>query len=366
VSFASSSVQIPGGRLVRVSLCVINYNGADYLRASLPAALKQAERFEEILLIDNGSTDRSLDLVEREFPAVRVVRMGENRGAGAARNAGIREARADLILFLDNDVMLLEGCVERLVAALREDPDAIAAAPSVIYAKSPDTIQYCGADNHYLGLMILRAQNTPLAHADPVIRRTESLVTACFLIDRSRLPDDHPFDEIYFYHMEDHDLGVRLRALGHAILAVPQARVLHGEGQAGLSIRRIGKYTPTRVYFLIRNRWLFLLKTYRLRSLILLSPILLFYECAQLAVVVRKGWMREWARAAGWMISEFPTVLDRRKSVQSTRNVPDRELFSDGPIPLRSELAGSRGELAAKRVLDVIAARYWRGVRRLL
>jgi GT2 family glycosyltransferase len=345
---------------------MINYNGEAYLRESLPTALRQANRFQEILLVDNGSTDGSPDMVERDFPAVRVVRMDDNRGAGAARNAGIREARTDLILFLDNDVFLLEGCVERLVDALRDHPNAIAAAPSVIYAKSPGTVQYCGADNHYLGLMILRAANTPLAQADPAIRRTESLVTACFLIDRSRLPDDHPFDEVYFYHMEDHDLGVRLRALGHAILAVPQAHVLHGDGQAGLSIRQVGKYTPKRVYFLIRNRWLFLLKIYRLRSLLLLAPILFLYECVQLTMVLRKGWIREWVRAAGWMISEFPTVLDRRRSVQTARKVPDRELFSDGPIPLRGELAKGRFELAGRRVLDFISARYWQAVRPLL
>ncbi|MGH6899915.1 MAG: glycosyltransferase family 2 protein [Geminicoccaceae bacterium] len=345
---------------------MINYNGEGYLRASLPAALGQADRFEEILLVDNGSTDGSLDLLAREFPTVRVVRLGQNRGAGAARNVGVREARTDLILFLDNDVLLLEGCIERLVDALRDHPDAIAAAPSVLYAKLPDVVQYCGADNHYLGLMILRQENTPLAQADTSIRRTESLVTACFLIDRSRLVDDHPFDEIYFYHMEDHDLGVRLRALGHAILAVPEAHVLHGEGQAGLSIRRIGKYTPTRVYFLIRNRWLFLFKTYKLRSLILLSPMLFFYECAQLVMVIKKGWAREWARAAGWIISEFPTLLDLRRSVQTTRKVPDRELFSDGPIPFRTELASGRLELAGRRALDFISSRYFESVRRFL
>jgi GT2 family glycosyltransferase len=345
---------------------MINYDGANYLSASLPAALKQAEQFEEILLVDNGSTDDSLLLLAREFPSVRVVRLNENRGAGAARNIGVREARTDLILFLDNDVFLLEGCTERLVHALRDHPDAIAAVPSVLYAKLPDVIQYCGADNHYLGLMILRQENTPLAQADARIQRTESLVTACFLIDRSRLTDDHPFDEIYFYHMEDHDLGVRLRALGHAILAVPEAHVLHGEGQAGLSIRRIGKYTPARVYFLIRNRWLFLFKTYKLRSLILLSPMLFLYECVQLAVIIKKGWAREWARAAGWIISEFPTLLELRRSVQTTRKVPDRELFSDGPIPFRTELASGRFELAGRRALDFISARYWKGVRRLL
>lgn len=345
---------------------MINYNGKAYLRESLPAALGQAGRFEEILLVDNGSTDGSLDLVEREFPAVRVVRMGANRGAGAARNAGIREARTDLILFLDNDVALLEGCVEHLVAALHDHPDAIVAAPSVVYAKFPDIVQYCGADNHYLGLMILCQENTPLAQADTRIRRTDSLVTACFLIDRSRLPDDHPFDELYFYQMEDHDLGVRLRTLGHTILAVPQAHVLHGEGQAGLSIRGTGRYTPGRVYFLIRNRWLFLLKTYRARSLILLCPILLLYECAQLVVVIKKGWAREWARAARWIIREFPTLLALRRSVQKTRKVPDRELLSNGPIPFRTELTSGRLEAAGRRALDFVSMRYFQGVRRFL
>jgi GT2 family glycosyltransferase len=353
-------------RRVRVSLCMINYNGEGYLRDSLAAAMRQAKLFEEILLVDNGSTDGGLDLVAREFPGVRVVQLGENRGACGARNAGIREAKTDLLLFLDNDVMLLDRCVERLVEALEAEPDAIIAAPSVIYATAPDIVQYCGADNHYLGLMIPRQENTPLAQVDTRIRRTDSLVTACFLVDRTRLVDPEPFDELYFIYMDDHDFGIRQRALGHVILAVPEAHVLHGEGQPGLSIRKVGKYTSARVYLVIRNRWLFLLKHYRLRSLALLSPILLVYECAQLVIVIKKGWIREWARAVGFMVREFPTVLAKRRVVQSTRKLPDREFCSNGPIPFRAELATGRIERTGRRALDFISSRYFEGVRQLL
>ncbi len=345
---------------------MITYNGEAYLRESLRAAVLQAEHFEEIVLIDNGSTDASLDIVEREFPTVRVVRVGENRGPGGARNAGMRAAKSDLILFLDNDVTLLAGCVERLVAALHSHPDAIVAAPSVIYANDPDTIQYCGADNHFLGLMIPRQENVPLARVDPTIRRTNSVITACFLVDRARLVDPEPFDELYFIYWDDHDFGMRQRALGNAILAVPAAHVLHGEGQPGLSIRKVGKYTPRRIYLTIRNRWLFVLKHYTLRSLILLSPIFLVYECAQLVIMVKKGWLREWMRAVGWIIRQLPTVLARRRIVQATRKLPDREVFSDGPIPFRKELASGRLELAAKRGLDAISLRYWQAVSRIL
>jgi GT2 family glycosyltransferase len=332
----------------------------------LPAALRQAGRFAELVLVDNGSTDGSLDLVAREFPGVRVVQLGENRGACGARNAAMREATTDLVLCLDNDVMLLDGCVERLIEALRSHPNAILAAPSVMYADAPAIVQYCGADNHYLGLMILRQENIPLAQIDNRIQQTDSLVTACFLVDRTRLVDPEPFDELYFIYFDDHDFGVRQRTLGYSLLIVPEAHVLHGAGQAGLSIRKLGKYSSRRVYLLIRNRWLFLLKHYGLRSLVLLSPVLLAYECAQLVIVVKKGWIREWARAVGWIVRQFPTVLAKRRIVQSTRKLPDREWFSDGPIPFRAELASGRLELAGRRALDLISGCYWQGIKRWL
>jgi hypothetical protein len=65
-------------------------------------------------------------------------------------------------------------------------------------------------------------------------------------------------------------------------------------------------------------------------------------------------------------VRQFPTLLAKRRVVQATRKLPDRALFSGGPIPFRAELASGRLELAARRVLDFISSRYWQGVRRLL
>ena len=162
---------------------MINYNGASYLRASLPAALGQAERFEEILLVDHASTDGSLELVAREFPSVRVVRLEENRGACGARNAGIRAARTDLLLFLDNDVILLEGCVERLLEALVAHPDAVLAAPSVMYASAPEIVQYCGADNHYELSHLQQCSRVSPGHHEAAENRREN--------DECSNEDDH-------------------------------------------------------------------------------------------------------------------------------------------------------------------------------
>ncbi len=345
---------------------MINYNGEAHLRRSLPAAVARADEFAEILLVDNGSTDGSIAFVERNFPMVRILRLGENRGAGAARNAGIRAAVSDRILLLDNDVVLLDGCAATLSAALDRHPRAAAAAATVLYARDPAIIQYDGADSHYLGLMILRHADVPLADRRVEVRTGNSLVTCCFMLDRRRLPEGVRFDEDYFYIAEDHDFGLQLRELGCEIVSVPDALVLHGDGTENLSIRQLGGYSRLRVFYTIRNRWLVILKHYSARTLLLLAPMLLVYEIAQLAGVIRKGWFREWREAAAWTIRHMPETLEKRRRIQQQRRLPDRAILEGGPLPLRPELVGSPGEDLARRLLDRLVSGYWRMVARLI
>jgi GT2 family glycosyltransferase len=351
---------------LKPSLCVINYNGERCLRATLRAAVGLSGQFAEILLIDNGSTDRSLTIAAEEFAEVRVVARKDNGGPGVARNAGIQAARSDRVLFIDNDVTLTHDCAERLSRALDADSEAVIAMPVVIYSGRRDTVQYAGADSHFLGLMTLLSQNEPVDKMNGKPFAVGSCVTCAFLLDRQRMGESAPFDEDFFYQMEDHDFGVRMRARGFSVLAVPDAKVFHGLGTEGMSIRRHGTYVPVRVYCLIRNRWIFLLKTYSLRSLLVLSPMLLLYELIQFAVVLRKGWIREWGRAAGWVVMNFRSILCKRRDVQRARRRPDRELFTGGAIPFRSELAQSRIEQWGKKALDSIATTYWKGAEQLL
>ncbi|MDX6749581.1 glycosyltransferase family 2 protein [Geminicoccaceae bacterium 1502E] len=355
-----------GSSPVRPSFCMINYNGEAVLREALGAAMRQAHLFCEMLLVDNGSSDGSVALVTREFPAVRVVRLPENGGAGAARNAGFREARSDVILCLDNDVAVAEGCLQQLVEALERHPGAVVAMPAVVYAHRREVIQYAGAGSHYLGLMTLHQQDRPLADADRRVCKVASVVTCAFLVDRSRLGDAAPFDEAFFYQMEDHDFGVRLRARGLEVLAVPGAVVFHGKGTEGMSIRHTGDYSSARVYYLIRNRWLFLLKNYGGRTLLVLAPMLLVYETVQLAMVLKKGWTAEWARAGRWVLGHRRQIAAERRRVQGLRRLPDRTLLENGPVPFRDEMVRGRLERLGRRALDAMATVYWKGAVRLL
>lgn len=348
------------------TLCVINYNGEAYLEETLRAAKERADLFAEILLLDNHSNDGSVALVNRQFPEVRTVVLGENRGPSAARNRGWREAKTDRILFVDNDVVLSGRCVELLCEALDSHTGAVAAMPSVLYAGDPGTVQYDGAGVHYLGQMTLHGQNSPRAGQERAIRSIDSLVTACFLVDRGRWGDDDPFDENLFIYFEDHDFGIRIRLRGGEILSVPDAACLHREGTEGLSLRKTGKYTANRVKNVIRNRWQVIVRNYSARTLLLLAPALLLYEFSQLLMVIARGWLGPWVSSLWWMIANGGDLMRRRAAIQRSRVLPDREILGGGPIPLADQIASNRIARAARCTLDFLVQQYWRLVRRAI
>jgi GT2 family glycosyltransferase len=345
-----------------VTLCIINYNGERRLAQVLAAAGRSTVTFAEILVVDDASTDGSVALLRERHPEVRLVTRERNGGPGAARNAGFRNAAHDLILFIDNDVALEPGCAEALRDAL-SGGGVLVTQPRVLYADRPYTIQYDGADCHVLGLMVLRHHERKVADAPAETVPTRSMVTCAFMMDRSRWRGGEPFDASFIFNLEDHDFGTRSRIAGHTLLSVPAARCLHGDGTPGLSYRAGGVQPATRVYCLIRNRWRIVLQTFGARTIVLLAPSLAAYEVFQLAGAIRRGWLGPWLRAAWWMVVNRATTLRRRREVQASRRVSDRELLTGGPLPFTPGLLGSGLERAARGWLERTTEASWRAVR---
>lgn len=362
---ADSSKLLSMSKEMKPSLCIVNYNGQRYLRDTLLAARQCAAELHETIVFDNASDDGSPEMAQQEFPEVRIVHMGDNRGPAPARNAAIDRAESDRIVIIDNDVRITAGCATLLSKALDDYPDAAIAMPSVIFAHQPDTVQFDGADNHFLGQQILHSESRPVAEAGPV-RMIDSLITACFAVDRSRLPHNMRFDESFFIYFEDHDFGVRARLFGKQILSVPGAHCLHDEGTEGLSLRQLGKYSSMRVFCIIRNRWLFLLRNYAGRTMLLLSPLMLVYELAQLIIAIKKGWLKEWWRSVRWIVGHWSEIREKHRAVQAGRVLSDREIMKGGQLPFRQELIGSRIEAFGQRVLNGLVVFYWRLVQRAL
>ena len=185
----------------RLSICIVNYNGEQYLKESLYSVFSQRKKFQEIFLVDNASEDKSLEIVRKNFPAVKIIELHSNKGPGKARNVGFKAASCDRILFIDNDVKLTPGFPDRLMQALDDHPHAAAAMPRILYDKYQHIIQFDGANCHFLGLMMLHNVNRPLEGASQETCKIGSLVTACFLMDRKRWGKGDPFDESFFFQL---------------------------------------------------------------------------------------------------------------------------------------------------------------------
>jgi GT2 family glycosyltransferase len=351
---------------LKITLCIVNHDGAVHLRDSLPCVIALGSAVDEVLLLDNASADGGQEVFLKSVPYGRVIQLTENRSPGAARSAGFKAARNDYIMFADNDIRLSAAAVQTLASALERRSNAAIAMPRVVLTERPDRIQYEGAYCHWLGHMILRNEDSPLQPPESAPVLVDSMVSACFMVVRSRWPDAVFFDPGYRFYYEDHDVGVRARLAGREILAVSDAVVMHGAGTPNLSLRPGGSYAPRRVLTLIEGRWRHLIKNVSTRSLVVLGPGLLAYELAQLAGAAAKGWVPHWWRALCNTTQGFKEIRAARSVIQGTRRITDRELLRGGPVPFRPELAGGRSAKLALAMLNAFCSAYWKIAQRLL
>jgi len=348
-----------------VTLCLINFNGLAHLREAITVLHTLQTVFDEILVVDNASTDGSLDYLDT-LDQVTVVALPSNNGPASARNTGFLRARNDIILFQDNDISLTEGAAEALYETLKQDQRILLTVPRVVYKSDPDIIQFESADCHLLGMMSLRQANSHCSMAAMETVQTSSMVSACFMIDRRRWHSSSLFDEDFIFNLEDHDLGVRANLLGYMIMAVPRAIVLHGSGTEGLSYRPGKAVSATRMYCLVRNRWWIVFRYFSLRTLILLGPLLLVFELLQLIGLGLKGWGSVWWRAFVDTGKHLSVLYGERKSYQKQRQRSDRDILRNGNLPLTPAMNSNVVVRCSVKIFEVVMHTYWRLVKKLL
>ncbi len=326
-------------RLGAICAVVVNWNGERYLPACLDALLALEPAVAEVLVVDNGSTDGSLGLLAARYPGVRVVSTGANLGPAAARNAGMRAAASRWVLALDNDVVVPRDLLARLVPAAEAREDIAIVQPRSVFRAEPGRVHYDGGSFHHAGLVALRNFYVPLERAEGSgTLAVDVAISLCLLADREVLLDAGGYDERYFILFEDLDLSFRLRAAGLAIVSVEDALVQHDAGTAGISFREGKSYPSRRVLFHSRNRWLYLLKCYRVRTLVLLAPSLLAYELVWLAFVIVQGGLGAWIDGKTEVFRQIRGLRAERARVERSRRLSDRELLVGGPLTVTPSL----------------------------
>jgi len=228
-----------------LAIVIVSYNAAADLARCLDSLLEAPPATpHEIVVVDNASTDGSLDIVHGRA-GVRLLALGENAGFARANNVGIRATSSELILLLNSDTIVPAGAIDGLVAALREDPTAVASGPRLVDADGRPELSFGAmvgplAEWHQKRLLTAAARGEREA-LDEIDRRTRTpgwpdwVTGACLLVRRDAAEAVGLIDERYFMYLEDVDFCAALRARGGRIRFSPAVTVTHLRGRSRLA-----------------------------------------------------------------------------------------------------------------------------------
>jgi GT2 family glycosyltransferase len=219
-----------------IDVVVVNYNSGPWLRKVVEALHAQTFRDFRAIIVDNGSTDGSLERLPSGQASIEVVRAGVNLGFAAGNNVAIRQhARGEWLALLNPDAFPRPDWLERFIAAARAHPQYNFFGCRMLDAKDPARLDGVGDVYHASGLPWREGHGCLDSSAYDAPEEIFSPCAAAALYRRSDVVEAGLFDEDFFCYTEDVDLGFRLRLLGGRCLYVPDAIVEHiGSGVSGV------------------------------------------------------------------------------------------------------------------------------------
>ena len=218
-----------------VSVIIVNWNGEQFLERCLTALMAQTVKPYEIILVDNASSDGSVEIV-RQFPSVRLMIQDQNTGFACGNNLAIAAAspESEWIALLNPDAFAEPHWLEALLEAAESHPGFEVFGSKLVNAADPTVLDGAGDAYHMSGLVWRLGHGMPVPTTVENAREIFSPCAAAALYRRSVLCAIGGFDEDYFCYVEDMDLGFRLRLAGLRCLYVPQSVVHHvGSGTTG-------------------------------------------------------------------------------------------------------------------------------------
>ena len=247
----------------KVTVVIVNWNGERFLDHCLSALLAQTVAPHEIILVDNASSDASLDIVRR-FPSVRLLAQNENLGFARGNNLAIQAAAAESewIALLNPDAFVEPHWLEGLLSAARDYPAFDVFGSKLVNAADPAVLDGAGDAYHFCGLVWRTGHGVPVSEGADETREMFSPCAAAAMYRRTALQRVGGFDEDFFCYIEDVDMGFRLRLHGYRCLYVPQSVAHHvGSGTTGGQHGDFASYHGHRnlVWTFVKNMpgWLF-------------------------------------------------------------------------------------------------------------
>lgn len=283
-----------------VTVVIPNYNGIDFVGVCLDSIRKQNMKDFAVILVDNGSTDGSRQLVETQYPEVQVIGLKENTGFCRAVNEGIRASVTPYVILLNNDTQAAPDFVGKLLNAIKCRKKAFSCGAKMIQFHNRDCIDDAGNLYNALGWAYARGKGRP----EQKYNRSCRVFSTCggaSIYCRSVLDEIGFFDEEHFAYLEDTDIGYRARIQGYENWFIPEAVVYHiGSGTSG------SRYNQFKIRYSSRNNIYMLYKNMPIAQLILNLPLLILGFGAKIVFFAARGFGREYVAGIknGFLLSK--------------------------------------------------------------
>lgn len=238
-----------------IGIVLVNYNGHDLTIKTIESIFASGYPNVEIIVVDNKSIDDSIDLIEKKYPRLKIIKNNENLGFGEANNQGINylinQANCEYILLLNNDVEIDKNLIYEL---LKKASISVVTVPKIMYFDTPNIIWYGGGYiNFETGSVKQRGINENDSHKYDFEEYVTFASGCCLLIHSEILKKIGGFDESYFMYYEDTDLCMKFIHNNIKIKYCPKAKLWHkvSSSSGGITSRFKTYYkTRNKLYFL--------------------------------------------------------------------------------------------------------------------
>lgn len=304
----------------KVSVIIINYNGISYLETCIRSVLAQDISDFEVILVDNKSSDGSLEFARQMFPDLVIIANENNLGYTGGINSGVSHAKGEFLAPLNVDTEVKKDWLRAMVEFMDANPDAGAVTPKSLLYGDRGKVGVTGLNINITGLGFVRGLNSQDSDPSGEPFQVAGVSGCSYVIRREIVERMGGFNEDNFMYYDDVDLSWMVNLMGYKIYCVPRSVVYH-EYEL--------KMSPQKMFWLEYGRANALLCYLRSLTLVALLPLLAFTEALIIGYCLIRGPRYIWAKLRAWSLVARNTkgLLSRRRKVQRLRKISDFELI---------------------------------------
>lgn len=317
-------------KFLKVSIIVLNYNGKEHLEECFQSLIEMnyPKTELEIILMDNCSTDGSVEYVKERFPFVTIICSSSNLGFTGGNNYAAKFASGEILVFLNNDTKVDPYWLKEVAEGFKKENVAIVACKTLNYYNK-ELYDSAGGIISFLG----RGYDLYAGEKDNLEKDCRNTSYACgagLAVRREFFKEVGGFNPKYFIYEEDVDLGWKAWLLGKKVVYVPTAVVYHKFGEV------MGKkFSSSRVFLGNKNMLSNIIQNFQFHNMLLRLFISFIFSFTEMLFLIRRqefGKIYLIPKAYLWNILNIRHTLERRKWIQKKRIISDSELISLGII----------------------------------